>query len=84
VYTLTITKKGFATFATIRKDGKDIEPLSGLYTAGLGEIAELGELVRLANESRPKRTQVDVCQVCRHPLINHFCENSGCSLFVRS
>jgi hypothetical protein len=84
MYTLIMIKKDFGNFATIKKDGKEIEPLSGLYMAGPGEIAELDELVRLANTSRPTPTQGNACRACGHPLIDHFCENPGCSLFMRS
>lgn len=39
-------KKGFAT---IIEDGKEIEPLSGLYMAGPEDIESLKRLVRSAN-----------------------------------
>jgi hypothetical protein len=38
-------------FATITKNGKEIEPLSGLFMANQSEVNELAELVRLANKS---------------------------------
>jgi hypothetical protein len=38
-------------YATITKNGKEIEPLSGLFMANQSEVNELAELVRLANKA---------------------------------
>ncbi len=60
MYRLRI-KRGFAT---ILKNEKEIEPLSGLLVVG-NKLAELQELVNLANEAAAQQMRAaDACPKC--------------------
>lgn len=51
-------------YATITKNGKEIEPLSGLFMANQSEVNELAELVRLANKAFQQSVERTDCPSC--------------------
>lgn len=55
MYELSIRKSMNGRFVTVLKDGRELEPLAGLFISDDKELAQVQELIDLANEALEKR-----------------------------
>lgn len=51
MYELSIRKSPSGKFATVLKSGRELEPLVGLFIYDDDELAQIQELIDLANEA---------------------------------